>query len=123
MRELHERIAMDAVITNIACCGGRDQAQDARASAGRLRGTTGCFLMSAGAAHAWAGMPTSCLPDDPDLVMPLLAAPRDWLLAGHLVHFIGDTVDALDLQQAAEIPLLGATRVGLSKDNLRIGYG
>jgi transposase len=43
-------------------------------------------------------MPTSCRPYEPDQVMLLPAAPQDWLPAGHLAHFINDTVDALDLK-------------------------
>lgn len=31
-------------------------------------------------------------------MMLLLAAPQEWLPAGHLVYFINDTVDALDLK-------------------------
>jgi transposase len=43
-------------------------------------------------------MPTSYRPYEPDQVMLLPAAPQDWLPAGHLAHFISDTVDALDLK-------------------------
>jgi transposase len=43
-------------------------------------------------------MPTSYRACEPDQVMLLPAAPQDWLPAGHLAHFINDTVDALDLQ-------------------------
>jgi transposase len=43
-------------------------------------------------------MPTSYRPYEPDQVMLLPAAPQDWLPAGHLAHFINDTVDALDLK-------------------------
>jgi transposase len=43
-------------------------------------------------------MPTSYRPYEPDQVMLLPAALQDWLPAGHLAHFINDTVDALDLQ-------------------------
>jgi transposase len=43
-------------------------------------------------------MPTSYCPYEPDQVMLLPAAPQDWLPAGHLAHFINDTVDALDLK-------------------------
>lgn len=43
-------------------------------------------------------MPTSYRPCEPDQVMLLPAAPQDWLPAGHLAHFINDTVDALDLK-------------------------
>lgn len=35
---------------------------------------------------------------EPDQMMLLRAAPQDWLPAGHLAHFISDTVDALDLK-------------------------
>ena len=43
-------------------------------------------------------MPTSYRPYEPDQVMLLPAAPQDWLPAGHLAHFINDTVDTLDLK-------------------------
>ena len=42
-------------------------------------------------------MAGSYRPYEPDQVMLLPAAPQDWLPAGHLAHFINDTVDALDL--------------------------
>lgn len=42
-------------------------------------------------------MAGSYRPYEPDQVMLLPAAPHDWLPAGHLVHFINDTVDALEL--------------------------
>ena len=40
-------------------------------------------------------MAGSYRPYEPDQVMLLPAAPQDWLPAGHLAHFINDTVDAL----------------------------
>jgi transposase len=43
-------------------------------------------------------MPTSYRPYEPDQVMLLPAAPQDGLAAGHLAHFINDTVDALELK-------------------------
>ena len=43
-------------------------------------------------------MATSYRPYEPDQVMLLPAAPQDWLPAGHLAHFIHDTVDALELK-------------------------
>ena len=43
-------------------------------------------------------MPTSYRPYEPDQVMLLPAAPQDWLPAGHLAHFINDTLDALELK-------------------------
>ena len=43
-------------------------------------------------------MAGSYRPYEPDQVMLLPAAPQDWLPAGHLAHFINDTVDALDLK-------------------------
>ena len=43
-------------------------------------------------------MPTSYRPYEPDQEMLLPAAPQDWLPAGHLAHFINDTIDALDLK-------------------------
>ena len=43
-------------------------------------------------------MPTSYRPYEPNEVMLLPAAPQEWLPAGHLAHFINDTVDALDLK-------------------------
>jgi transposase len=43
-------------------------------------------------------MPTSYRPYEPDQLMLLPAAPQDWLPAGHLAHFINDTVDAMDLK-------------------------
>jgi transposase len=43
-------------------------------------------------------MPTSYRPYEPDQVMLLPAAPQDWLPQGHLVYFINDTVDALNLK-------------------------
>ena len=42
-------------------------------------------------------MAGSYRPYEPDQVMLLPAAPQDWLPAGHLAHFINDTVDTLDL--------------------------
>jgi transposase len=41
-------------------------------------------------------MPTSCRPCEPSQVMLLPAAPQDRPPAGHLAHFINDTVDALE---------------------------
>lgn len=43
-------------------------------------------------------MAGSYRPYEPDQVMLLPAALQDWLPAGHLAHFINDTVDALDLK-------------------------
>jgi transposase len=43
-------------------------------------------------------MAGSYRPYEPNQVMLLPAAPQDWLPAGHLAHFINDTVDALDLK-------------------------
>ena len=43
-------------------------------------------------------MAGSYRPYEPDQVMLLPAAPQDWLPAGPLVHFINDTIDALDLK-------------------------
>ena len=43
-------------------------------------------------------MAGSYRPYEPDQVMLLPAAPQDWLPAGHLAHYINDTVDALDLR-------------------------
>ena len=43
-------------------------------------------------------MAGSYRPYEPDQVMLLPAAAQDWLPAGHLAHFINDTVDALDLR-------------------------
>ena len=43
-------------------------------------------------------MAASYRPYEPDQVMLLPAAPQDWLPAGHLAHFINDTVNALDLK-------------------------
>jgi transposase len=43
-------------------------------------------------------MAGSYRPYEPDQVMLLPAAPQDWLPAGHLAHFINDTVGALDLR-------------------------
>ena len=44
------------------------------------------------------GMPTSYRAYEPNQVMLLPATPQDWLPAGHLAHFIDDTLDALDLE-------------------------
>ena len=43
-------------------------------------------------------MAASYRPYEPDQVMLLPAALQDWLSAGHLAHYINDTVDALDLK-------------------------
>jgi transposase len=43
-------------------------------------------------------MPASYRPCALDQVMLLPAAPQNWLPAGHLAHFINDTVDALELK-------------------------
>ncbi len=43
-------------------------------------------------------MPTSYRPYEPDQAMLLAAAPQDWLPAGPLVHFVNDTVNALDFK-------------------------
>ena len=42
-------------------------------------------------------MAISYCPYEPQQVMLLPASLRDWLPERHLAHFIGDTVDALDL--------------------------
>lgn len=39
----------------------------------------------------------SYLPYEPEQEMLLPALLRDWLPKGHLAYFIGDTVDALNL--------------------------
>ena len=44
------------------------------------------------------GMTASYRPYEPEQMMLLPAAPQDWLPAGHLAHFIHDTVDALNLK-------------------------
>ena len=40
-------------------------------------------------------MTGSYRPCEPGQAMLLPAAPQDWLAAGHLAHFINDTLDAL----------------------------
>ncbi len=42
-------------------------------------------------------MPTSFRPYAPDQLYLLAPSPRDWLPEGHLVYFISETVEALDL--------------------------
>jgi len=42
-------------------------------------------------------MPTSFRPYEPDQSFLLPPSPRDWLPEGHLVYFISDTIEALDL--------------------------
>jgi len=44
-------------------------------------------------------MPTSFRPYSPDQSFLLPPSPRDWLAEGHLVYFVSDTVDALDLSR------------------------
>ena len=42
-------------------------------------------------------MAANYLPYDPQQMLLLPEAIQDWLPEGHLAHFIGDTVDTLDL--------------------------
>src|SRR3989304_10595898 len=44
-------------------------------------------------------MPTTFRPYAPDQSFLLPPSPRDWLPEGHLVYFISETVDSLDLAE------------------------
>ena len=44
-------------------------------------------------------MPTSFLPYEPDQTFLLPPSPSDWLSEDHLVYFISDIIDRLDLQK------------------------
>ena len=44
-------------------------------------------------------MPTSFLPYEPNQTFLLPPSPSEWLPENHLVYFVGDIIDRLDLQK------------------------
>ena len=53
-------------------------------------------------------MPTSYLPYAPNQDLLLPPSLSDWLPQGHLVHYISDTIDALDLRHPCQYAVVGS---------------